>query len=163
KPLTDGVWVVVPAHNEGPAIADTLDRLLPWAANVVVVDDGSSDDTADTVAKFPVWLVRHVINRGQGAALKTGIDFALSRGAAAGDAGPDSARQRKPRRGRRPRAALRRGPGHDPLHRGHAGEGPKLVGLGADRLATAAREGGAMTGFQILSLLVLGGLLVRDG
>lgn len=82
-PVPDEVWVVVPAYNEASAIAATLDRLLPWAKNVVVVDDGSRDDTAATVARFPVWLLRHAINRGQGAALKTGIDFALARGATA--------------------------------------------------------------------------------
>lgn len=81
QPTPDGVWVVVPAYNEGSSVGDTLDRLLPWAANVVVVDDGSADHTADVVSRFPVWLARHVVNRGQGAALKTGIDFALSRGA----------------------------------------------------------------------------------
>jgi glycosyltransferase involved in cell wall biosynthesis len=49
--------------------------------NVVVVDDGSIDDTTRLVAHRATAVVRHPINLGQGAALKTGIDFALSQGA----------------------------------------------------------------------------------
>ncbi len=75
------VWVVVAAYNEGERLAVTLRGLLPFCGNVVVVDDGSRDDTAAVAATFPVWVLRHPINRGQGAALQTGLDFALGRGA----------------------------------------------------------------------------------
>jgi glycosyltransferase involved in cell wall biosynthesis len=78
---TDGVWIVVPAYNEGARLGDTLDALCPSWPNVVVVDDGSSDNTVVVASRYPVWLLHHVINRGQGAALQTGIDFALARGA----------------------------------------------------------------------------------
>jgi glycosyltransferase involved in cell wall biosynthesis len=47
----------------------------------VVVDDGSRDDTADVALRHPVWVLRHRLNCGQGAALQTGIDFALAKGA----------------------------------------------------------------------------------
>ncbi|HDQ15973.1 MAG TPA: glycosyltransferase family 2 protein [Bacteroidetes bacterium] len=49
--------------------------------DIVVVDDGSSDKTFDLCKREKVHALRHVINRGQGAALKTGIDYALLRGA----------------------------------------------------------------------------------
>jgi glycosyltransferase involved in cell wall biosynthesis len=75
------VWVVVPAYNEGSRLSRTLTELLKWAANVVVVDDGSADDTLQYARQHPVWCLRHIINRGQGAALQTGIDFAVQRGA----------------------------------------------------------------------------------
>jgi glycosyltransferase involved in cell wall biosynthesis len=75
------VWIIVPAYNEGPRLGRTLAALCPLWPNVVVVDDGSTDDTAALAARAPVWLLRHVVNRGQGAALQTGIDFALARGA----------------------------------------------------------------------------------
>ncbi|OWK44969.1 glycosyltransferase family 2 protein [Fimbriiglobus ruber] len=81
--VPDDVWVVVPAYNEGRAIGTTLAELLGWCRNVAVVDDGSADDTAAQAARNPVWVLRHAINRGQGAALQTGIEFALSRGAVA--------------------------------------------------------------------------------
>ncbi|QEL13249.1 glycosyltransferase family 2 protein [Limnoglobus roseus] len=76
-----GVWVVIAAYNEGERLAVTLRGLLPVCGNVVAVDDGSRDDTAAVAATFPVWVLRHPINRGQGAALQTGLDFALARGA----------------------------------------------------------------------------------
>jgi glycosyltransferase involved in cell wall biosynthesis len=73
---------VLPAYNEGPRLGATLDGLCPLWPDVVVVDDGSRDDTAAVAARYPVWLLRHAVNRGQGAALQTGLDFALARGAA---------------------------------------------------------------------------------
>lgn len=80
-PLPPGVCVVIAAYNEGQRLAATLRGLLPVCANVVVVDDGSRDDTAAVAKAFPVWVLRHPINRGQGAALQTGLDFARQRGA----------------------------------------------------------------------------------
>jgi len=77
----DDVWVVVAAYNEAERIEETLRRLCTHCANIVVVDDGSTDATAEVVARHPVWLLRHAINCGQGAALQTGIDFAQQHGA----------------------------------------------------------------------------------
>lgn len=79
--VPDGTWVVIAAYNEGERLAVTLRGLLPFARNVVVVDDGSRDDTADIAGRFPVWVLKHPLNRGQGAALQTGLDFALAKGA----------------------------------------------------------------------------------
>jgi polyprenyl-phospho-N-acetylgalactosaminyl synthase len=75
------VWIVVPAYNEGKRLGATLAQLCERWPNVVVVDDGSRDDTIREADRFPVWLLHHVVNRGQGAALQTGVDFALARGA----------------------------------------------------------------------------------
>ena len=77
QPLPDGLWVVIVAYNEERRIGAVLDDLLQVVKNVVVVDDGSRDDTAGEVLKRPVWLARHFISLGQGAALQTGIAFAL--------------------------------------------------------------------------------------
>ncbi len=79
--LPASVWVVVPAYNESTRLAGTLDDLQRIDATVVVIDDGSSDDTADVALRHDVWLVQHPVNCGQGASLQTGIDFALSKGA----------------------------------------------------------------------------------
>ena len=78
----DQTWVIVPAFNEGTRILRVLDELISVEANVVVVDDGSEDDTGLNALARPVWLVTHAANLGQGAAIQTGIDFALARGAA---------------------------------------------------------------------------------
>jgi glycosyltransferase involved in cell wall biosynthesis len=77
------VWVVVAAYNEGARLDRALRDLLTsdGALEVVVVDDGSVDATSRVAAAHPVWVLRHPINCGQGAALRTGLAFALDRGA----------------------------------------------------------------------------------
>ncbi len=78
---TAGVFVVIPAFNEGPAIAEVLAQLKPFTIQLIVVDDGSTDSTFETARQHGAHALRHAINRGQGAALQTGIAFALRRGA----------------------------------------------------------------------------------
>lgn len=75
------VHIVVPTYNEAAVIRETLQPLIALGYRVVVVDDGSTDGTHEIVRDLPVRLIRHIINLGQGAALQTGMDFALSRGA----------------------------------------------------------------------------------
>ena len=74
------VLVIVPAYNEGRVITDTVERLLTAGYQVVVVDDGSSDETTE-VRRLPIVYLRHPVNLGQGAALQTGMTYALRAGA----------------------------------------------------------------------------------
>ena len=74
-------FVVVPAYNEGRVIGDVITGLASVFPNIVVVNDGSSDETAEVLRGLPVVVVKHQINLGQGASLQTGITFALERGA----------------------------------------------------------------------------------
>lgn len=76
-----GLWVVVPAYNEDTVIASTLDEMLPFAGVVVVVDDGSDDRTREVAHRHGAIVLRHAVNLGQGAALQTGITYALRAGA----------------------------------------------------------------------------------
>ena len=77
--LSARLSIVIPAFDEEQAIADTLAGLrhcLPQA-ELIVVDDGSTDRTRDVVRTFPrVLFVRHAFNRGYGAALKSGMQLA---------------------------------------------------------------------------------------
>jgi len=79
--LAAGLWVVIAAYQEASRLPATLRSLCPRYPNVVVVDDGSSDATLEAALGFPVWVLHHPINCGQGAALRTGIAFAVERGA----------------------------------------------------------------------------------
>ena len=78
---SESLWVIIPAYNEGARIGSVLDGALRFSRNVVIVDDGSSDDTVEVALQRDVWLLMHPVNMGQGAALQTGIDFVLGRGA----------------------------------------------------------------------------------
>ena len=74
----DGVrtTVVLPAFNEGAALPHVLDELgeyLDESYEVLVVDDGSTDDTADVINRYPVRFVQHSSNRGKGVAIRSGI------------------------------------------------------------------------------------------
>jgi glycosyltransferase involved in cell wall biosynthesis len=73
--------VVVPCLNEARAIKTLLDGVLAHCRDVIVIDDGSTDATADIVARLPVTLIRHPERRGKGEALRAGFREALKRGA----------------------------------------------------------------------------------
>ena len=71
-------WVVIPLYNEESVISDVIAQVRTAFAQVVCVDDGSSDRSADLAAKAGARVVRHPLNLGQGAALQTGFDYALT-------------------------------------------------------------------------------------
>ncbi|PYI86496.1 MAG: glycosyltransferase family 2 protein [Verrucomicrobia bacterium] len=75
------VFVVIPAYNEAGCVGTVARAAKSKIPNVVVVDDGSSDQTAAEAETAGAIVLTHLINRGQGAALKTGIDYALACGA----------------------------------------------------------------------------------
>lgn len=78
--------IVIAAYNEGATIGEVLAKLPHTISGVsqiipIVVNDGSGDNTAEVVSEFPrVHLLNHVINRGQGAALRTGFEYAIRQG-----------------------------------------------------------------------------------
>jgi glycosyltransferase involved in cell wall biosynthesis len=76
-----GLFIVVPAYEESEVIGETVRTLAGASLHVIVVDDGSADDTAAVARRNGATVLRHLVNRGQGAALQTGIAFALARGA----------------------------------------------------------------------------------
>lgn len=76
-----GTWVVIAAYNESASIGVVVQRLRQRLPCVVVVDDGSTDDTRQLALEAGAVVLRHRINLGQGAALQTGLDYTLGRGA----------------------------------------------------------------------------------
>ncbi len=73
--------VVIPAYNEAPVLSGVVKDVRTQVPHVVVVDDGSTDETAVLALRAGATVLRHSLNRGQGAALQTGIDAALADGA----------------------------------------------------------------------------------
>jgi polyprenyl-phospho-N-acetylgalactosaminyl synthase len=72
------VCVVIPVFNEASVVGDVVRELRETYPLVVCVDDGSSDESAQTVLAAGAVLVRHPINLGQGAALRTGLEYGLT-------------------------------------------------------------------------------------
>ena len=81
----DKIAVVIPAYNEAESVGDVVREIPPRSAAsrtaVLVVDDGSRDDTSEEAAKAGAVVARHVINRGGGAALRTGYRLMAESGA----------------------------------------------------------------------------------
>jgi glycosyltransferase involved in cell wall biosynthesis len=75
------VWIVITAFNEASVISDVVAGLRSPEYNVLIVDDASTDETAQRAEAAGARVLQHPINLGQGAALQTGISFALRRGA----------------------------------------------------------------------------------
>lgn len=75
----DDVWIVIPAFNEATVIADVIADVRTTFDHVVVVDDGSADQTATAALNAGAHVVRHPVNLGQGAAIQTGVEYARSR------------------------------------------------------------------------------------
>ncbi len=75
------VWIVITAYREAQTVGQVVRDSLLQSPYVLVVDDGSDDETAQRALEAGAHVVRHVFNLGQGAALQTGITFALSEGA----------------------------------------------------------------------------------
>ena len=81
KAELSSTWVVIPAYNDEGELENVIASLEPHGYSIVVVDDGSRSKVVDSLRSRRVNVCRHVINLGQGAALQTGIDFALLQGA----------------------------------------------------------------------------------
>jgi glycosyltransferase involved in cell wall biosynthesis len=72
------VFIVIAAYNEGKSISRVILGLKRAGYHdIVVVDDGSKDDTYGVALNAGATVLKHVVNRGQGAALKTGINYSL--------------------------------------------------------------------------------------
>jgi len=89
KKANPKTMIIIPAYNEGRVLGGVLDKLLGDLkktgledAQVVVVNDGSKDNTAEIVTKRPrIILVSHLLNSGAGAAIRTGLGYARDEGA----------------------------------------------------------------------------------
>ena len=79
---TEEIVALIPGYEEGPRVGAVVEAARTHLA-VVVVDDGSTDDTADVAEVAGATVIRQVPNAGKGAALRAGFRHALERGCAA--------------------------------------------------------------------------------
>jgi glycosyltransferase involved in cell wall biosynthesis len=75
------IFCIIPAYNEEKNISKVIKSLDAFVDEIIVIDDCSQDNTYQVASKEKATVLRHVINRGQGAALQTGNDYALKKGA----------------------------------------------------------------------------------
>ena len=75
------IAVVIPAYNEAKMIAEVVKGVREASPHIFVVDDGSADNTADCARDAGATVLCHTLNRGQGAALGTGLEAAVRAGA----------------------------------------------------------------------------------
>lgn len=81
--IKDKTFIVIPAKDESKYISHVISRVLEQGYdNIIVVDDGSKDETAEIASKFKtVHVLRHWVNLGPGASTYTGIRHAIANGA----------------------------------------------------------------------------------
>lgn len=79
---THSIWIVIPAYNEATIIASVIHEIRSAGySNIIVIDDGSVDHTQEAAKESGVIAIKHRLNRGKGAATKTGIEAAKLLGA----------------------------------------------------------------------------------
>ncbi len=83
--LKQDMFAVIPAYNEEKHIAEVLEKTKKQLRpdRIIVVDDGSRDRTCSEAKTAGATVIRHAVNLGKGAAMKTGCDYAIKKGAEA--------------------------------------------------------------------------------
>lgn len=76
--MNKDVYIIIPVYNEEKAIEQVVSNVSRHFSNIVCVDDGSKDKSAEVIQGTKAKLVSHAVNLGQGAALQTGIEYALT-------------------------------------------------------------------------------------
>lgn len=136
------VSVVLPVFNEEKALAPLLERFVTlarsvsWLVTLVVVNDGSSDRSAEVAAEFrdrlPIKIVEHPVNRGLGAAIRNGLTAAVAKSSADDIIVTMDADNTHPPE-LIPEMAARIGAGHDVVIASRYRKGAKVVGLSGFR------------------------------
>ncbi len=74
-------FCILPAYNEEKNIVKTIEDVSPFVDEIIVVDDCSTDNTFSVAKKTNATVLRHLLNRGQGASLQTGNEYAIKNSA----------------------------------------------------------------------------------
>lgn len=79
--INKNIFCVIPAYNEEKTIGNVIDGVKKYIDEIIVVDDGSIDNTEKICRQKKINFLKHLLNRGQGAALQTGNELAIQKGA----------------------------------------------------------------------------------
>ncbi len=79
--MSKNIWILIPAYNEENNVSGVLKKARHYSKNIILIDDGSKDNTHFRGREAKVTVLRHIVNMGKGAALKTGCDYALQHNA----------------------------------------------------------------------------------
>lgn len=79
KNLYKDTFIIIPFYNEGKILNKVINKLKFFFDHIICVDDGSTIEHSIYKSKLGVYLIKHPINLGQGAALQTGIEFAINK------------------------------------------------------------------------------------
>jgi glycosyltransferase involved in cell wall biosynthesis len=71
--------IIIPVYNEEEVIKEVIVDVLSKFKNVICIDDGSTDNSISKIAETKATLIKHPLNLGQGAAIQTGLDYALKK------------------------------------------------------------------------------------
>jgi glycosyltransferase involved in cell wall biosynthesis len=81
RQMKKSIWAVIAAKDEAKDISKVVKQARKYVDNVVVIDDGSADRTYDVATRGGAIALKHIVNLGKGAAIKTGVEYAISKGA----------------------------------------------------------------------------------
>jgi len=74
---TNEALIIIPVFNEYKNIIKVIKDLENWFENIVIIDDGSTDNTFELINNLDITYIRHFLNLGQGAAIESGLHFFL--------------------------------------------------------------------------------------
>lgn len=73
--MTNDIAILIPAYNEERTILQVVSLLLAYSSHIIVVDDGSTDNTAQILSDLGITILKHRQNQGKGASLQTGFAY----------------------------------------------------------------------------------------
>ncbi len=80
--MIENTFIIIPVYNEQKLIVTVISELLKLGyKNIIIVDDGSTDDLISKINTLPIHYTQHIINRGKGSALRTGMRIGKKLGA----------------------------------------------------------------------------------
>jgi UDP-N-acetylglucosamine---dolichyl-phosphate N-acetylglucosaminyltransferase len=77
--MKDKIFAIIPAYDEEERVSETVKQVKKFVDEVIVIDDGSKDQTYFEAKKSKAIVLKHIVNMGKGVAMKTGIEYAISK------------------------------------------------------------------------------------